>query len=173
MNKQRIRILMLGTPTIICGMLASAGYAVAQSDSETSEQSTVLHLSCSNRTISGDYGGTATGVLIGVPGLPQEAQFRSVGVSHFDGKGNFTGMEHTVVNGASVDGGWTANSGTYAVNPDCTGTLVLNTPNSPFPLNLFFVVVRQGREFHTVLSTSAIATSWIKVENHTDQRRSQ
>src|SRR5438270_1372149 len=165
MNKQRIRILMLGTPSIICGLLASGASAMAQSDVDGTAAPETAHNSrfCSNRTLSCDYGDAGGGVLIGTPGLPQEAQFRSVGVSHFDGKGNFTGTEHTVVNGTSLEVGWTANSGTYSVNRNCTGTLVLNTPDSPVPLNLFFVVVRQGSEFHTVLETSAIAATWIKV----------
>jgi hypothetical protein len=34
--------------------------------------------------------------------------------------------------------------GTYTVNPNCTGTAVMNTPNSPVPLHLAFVVVRHG-----------------------------
>jgi hypothetical protein len=47
-----------------------------------------------------DYGDLVSdGVLIGAPMLPQEAQFRTVGLYHFDGKGNITGLEHTVVNG--------------------------------------------------------------------------
>jgi hypothetical protein len=155
MNKQSSRISMLAVPLMIaCGLLASGPSAMAERDDQT----------CSNRTLSGDYGNfNSEGVLIGTPGLPQEAQFRSVGVYHFDGNGNFTGVEHTVINGTPLELDWTANSGTYSVNSNCTGTMVLNTPNSPVPLSLFFVVVRQGREFHTVLNASAIAGTWIKV----------
>ena len=154
MKKQRLRISMIATPMmIVCGLLASGASAMAQSDDRP----------CSNRTLSGDYGSASAGALLGVPGLPPEAQFQSVGMSHFDGNGNFTGVEHTVINGTPLEVDWTANSGTYSVNSNCTGTMVLNTPNSPVPLSLFFVVVRQGREFHTVLNASAIAGTWIKV----------
>ena len=39
-----------------------------------------------------------------------------------------------------------------------------NTSNSPVPLNLAFVVVRQGKEIHSVLDANALATVSVKVE---------
>ncbi|MGI8961507.1 MAG: hypothetical protein ACR2IV_17455 [Bryobacteraceae bacterium] len=157
MNKQSMKISMFATPLmIVCGLLASGASGIAQSDDQ--------HCSCSNRTLSGDYGSIAEGVLLPNPGLPPELPFRSVGLTHFDGKGNFTGVEHTVVNGTALDLDWTANSGIYTVNSNCTGKLVLNTPNSPVPLNLFFVVVRHGTEFRSLLDGGgALSSTWIKV----------
>jgi hypothetical protein len=73
-------------------------------------------------------------------------------------------VEHTVINGIPVSAEWTEASGTYSVNPDCTGKAVVNTPNSPVPLNLAFVVVRQGTEIHAVLDSNAISTIFVKVE---------
>src|SRR4051812_34927803 len=104
--------ISIGTPLmIVCGLLASGASSMAQLDSEAADR----HCSCSNRTLSGDYGDLVSdGVLIGTPGLPQEAQFRTVGLYHFDGKGKITGLEHTVVNGTSLEVDWTANSGTYS-----------------------------------------------------------
>jgi hypothetical protein len=86
-------------------------------------------------------------------------------MTHYDGNGNLTTVEHTVVNGFPLNAGFTvAGSGTYTVNPNCTGTAVINTPNSPVPLNLAFVVVRQGKEIHSVLDANALATVSIKVD---------
>jgi hypothetical protein len=85
-------------------------------------------------------------------------------MTSFDGKGNLTWVEHTVINGTPLQPGWTPASGTYAVNPDCTGTAVVNTPNSPVPLHLALVVVRQGKEIHAVLDSDAISTVFNKVE---------
>jgi hypothetical protein len=119
---------------------------------------------CSNRTLSGDYGGTAQGVLLGVPGLPPEAQFRSVVATHFDGEGNQTRVEHTVVNGMLLNVGWLPSTGTYTVNSDCTGTMVVNTPNSPVPLSLAFVVVRHGSEILVVNDTNALSVTYIKID---------
>jgi hypothetical protein len=144
--------------TLGCALLASGGSAIAQSVTSESHEGP-----CSNRTLFGDYGSAPEGVLLNVPGLPPEAQFRGLSMTHFDGKGNLTSVEHIVVNGAPLQPGWTAASGTYTVSPDCTGTAVVNTPNSPVPLNLALVVVRQGKEIHTVLDSNAIATVSIKV----------
>jgi hypothetical protein len=158
MNKQSLKFSRLATPLmIVCGLLVSGVSAVAAGSDDQ-------HCSCSNRTLSGDYGSTAQGVLLPNPGMPPELPFTSIGVTHFAGKGNFKGVEHTVVNGVQQGLDWTANSGTYAVNSDCTGTLVLNTPNSPIQLTLFFVIVRHGTQFYSNLGAGgALASTWTKV----------
>jgi hypothetical protein len=149
------RLMLAVTPAVIvCCLLTSGAFAAAQSGVDP----------CSNRTIVGDYGGASEGVLLGIPGLPPEAQFRGLTMTHFDGKGNLTWVEHTVINGVPVQAGWIAASGTYAVNPDCTGTAVVNTPNSPVPLVLPFVVVRRGKEIRTVLDSDAIASVFTRVK---------
>jgi hypothetical protein len=63
------------------------------------------------------------------------------------------------VNGITHDLDWTANSGTYTVNPDCTGKLVLNTPNSPVALNIFFVIVKHGTQFYSNLGAARALSS--------------
>jgi hypothetical protein len=164
MKKQSVKVSMLATPLmIVCGLVASVGFAAAQSETQSND----WHESCSNRTLSGDYGSAGEGVLL-PPITPSETQFRSVGMTHFDGKGNFTGVEHTVVNGMPIPPNvdWTENSGTYTVNLNCTGKLVLNTPNGPpgQVLNLFFVIVKHGTEFHTVLDFGgALSATYTKV----------
>jgi hypothetical protein len=149
-SKSASRWWMLAT--IICGLLASGASAMAQSSDRQ----------CSNRTLFGNYGFAAEGVLLPAQGISLE--FRSVGVAHFDGQGNLTWLEHTVVNGTLLQPGWTEASGSYTVNPNCTGTAVVNTPNSPAPLNFAFVVVREGKEIHTVLDSNAIASVFTKVD---------
>ncbi len=157
------RISMIATRmAIVCAVLGTGSLAWAQTDDwgRGDDEGT-----CSNRTLRGDYGDLVSdGVLIGTPGLPKEAQFRTVGLYHFDGKGKITGLEHTVVNGISLEADWTANSGTYSVHSNCTGRMVINTPNSPVPLNIFFVVVREGKEIRTVLDTGAVAGTFTRVE---------
>jgi hypothetical protein len=63
-----------------------------------------------------------------------------------------------VVNGSPFNPGFATNSGTYSVNPDCTGESIVNTPNSPVPLDLFFVIVDDGKELREVLNTNALLT---------------
>ena len=148
-------MLKCATPVGLCFLLAFGASAVAQSNS------TPAHArdgQCSNRTLHGAYGCSVQGVLLNIPGLPPEATFVGVTTSTFDGKGNLTGTEHVVVNGSPFNSGFGANSGTYSVNPDCTGTAIVNTPNSPVPLNLFFVIVDDGKEFREVLNSDALLT---------------
>jgi hypothetical protein len=154
MKKTSFRISRIATPAmIVCGLLASGTVATAQTAGAL----------CSNQLIFGNYGYAAQGVVIGLPGLPAEAQFRSVGMTHFDGKGNLSWLEETVINGVQIGVPWTAASGTYIVNSNCTGTAVVNTPNSPVPLNLAFVVVKGGREIDSIQTTNAISTVFTKV----------
>jgi hypothetical protein len=143
------RISMLGI--MLCGFAASGASAMAQSATSESHERR-----CSNRTLSGEYGCSTQGVLLNIPGLPPAATFVGVTTSTFDGEGNLTGTEHVVVNGSPFNDGFTTNTGTYSVNPDCTGTAMVKTPNSPVPLNLFFVIVDNGKEFREVLNTDAL-----------------
>jgi hypothetical protein len=151
MQRKSVSRMWMAT-TIICVLLASGASAIAQANGEH----------CSNRTVFGNYGYSAEGVLLPAPSVT--LQFRSMGVAHFDGNGNLSWVEHTVVNGMSLQPGFIAASGTYTVNPDCTGTAVVNTPNSPVPLNFALVVVRHGTEVHTILDTDAVSAVFIKVE---------
>jgi hypothetical protein len=157
-SKSTSRIVIIATITIVCGLLASGVSAMAQSATADSHEG-----HCSNRTLSGEYGCSVQGFLLNVPGLPPQATFVGVTTTTFDGKGNLTGTEHVVVNGMSFNPGFDANSGTYSVNPDCTGTAIVNTPNSPVPLNLYFVIVDDGKEFREVLNTDALLNVCKKV----------
>jgi hypothetical protein len=153
MDKLRMKIGGLRAPLMIIGGLLAAMPCV-RADS----------LTCSNSTLSGDYGFVAQGVLIPDPSKPAGPQFRSSGVARFDGKGHLTWLEHTVVNGSPLQAGWVSASGTYTVNSDCTGKAVATTPNSPGPLSFYLVVDRQGKEVRMVLDFHAIAVVFTKVD---------
>jgi hypothetical protein len=162
-NKSALKTSMITVSVMICGLLASGASAMAQSNQGISalNQSGFRH--CSDRTLSGDYGWTSEGVLLPGPGV--SLQFRAAGMAHFDGRGNLTWVEHTIIDGVLLEPGFTTTAtGTYDVNPDCTGTAIVNTPNSPVPLNLGFVVVKDGREVRSVLDTNAITTVFSKVD---------
>jgi hypothetical protein len=149
-----LRILRNAIPTIIvCAALASGGSAMVQSATSDSHDGR-----CSNRTLSGNYGFTLEGVLLG-PNLP----IRGVVMQHYDGKGNITQVDHVVVGGFPPAQEWQPGTGTYSVNPDCTGTAVLHTPANP-EVNLHFVVVKRGTEIHQVVDGDAVTATGIKVE---------
>ena len=165
MNKQRIS--MLATPLmIVCGLLGSGASARAGSEEGA----------CSNRTLNGDYGFAIEGVILAIPGItlpPGGIPLRGVAMTHFDGaansggpgKGTLNQVDHVVVGGMPPPVEWTPGHGTYAVNPNCTGTAQIIIPGNPLsPVNLHFVVVRQGKEIHTVVNANAVTSVGIKIE---------
>jgi hypothetical protein len=140
MKKQSLRISMIATPMmIVCGLLGSGASAMAEPDGGR----------CSNRTLFGDYGSAVEGVVLPGPGVT--LPIRGVVMTHYDGQGNFTQVDHIVVNGFPPAIEWTPGSGTYHVNADCTGTAHIVTSTGVF-VNLEIVVVRQGKQVHAVVT---------------------
>jgi hypothetical protein len=160
MNKKSIsRISTVATPMMmVFGLLISGASAKAQSEDAA----------CSNRTIRGAYGFAIEGLILAIPGvppLPAPLPLRAVAITTFDGKGNLTQVDHYVVNGAPPPVEWQASSGTYTVNPNCTGTLTLIVPGNPLsPFNLYFVVLRQGKEIRTVVNANLVGSVGVKIE---------
>jgi hypothetical protein len=150
-----------------CGLLAAGATAVAQSSLDSVSDSR-HDRECSDRMLWGDYGQSSEGLVIPAPNVT--LPFRSVGTTHFDGRGNFSFLEHTVVNGVSLESGWTRSSGTYSVNEDCTGMLTINTPDSPVPINASFVVFRGGAEVRGIGNANAITTVWNKLHDRERDR---
>jgi len=150
------RISLVTIPLMmVCGLLfpASSMRPTALADDEDTKV-------CSNHTVHGDYGFALEGEILG-PGL----QFRGVVMQHYDGKGNFTQVDHIVVSGVPPAEEWTPGSGTYAVNPNCTGSAVINVPGNPLsPINLHFVVVNQGKEIHQVVDANLVTAVGKRVE---------
>jgi len=122
---------------------------------------------CSNRTLKGDYGFTIEGIL-GIPGaqLPPSLglTIRGLAMAHYDGRGNFTQVDHIVVAFATSAEDWTPGTGTYTVNPDCTGTAVIHSGDNP-PLALHFVIVKEGKEIRQVVDENAVTAIGEKVED--------
>jgi hypothetical protein len=145
----------------LCVILAFSLFATAQTDNSIPNSRGSNAARCSNRTILGDYGTEARGLLLPAPGVSVE--FRGLSMTHFDGKGGLAWVEHTVVGGNPVNPGWLEASGVYSINPDCTGLAIINTPNSPVPLTFYLVVVKRGGEIRAVLDSHAISTVFVRV----------
>jgi hypothetical protein len=159
-TKSLSRISMVAAPMIIaCAVLVAGSLARAQSNDIQSSNGRSDDRVCSNRTLQGDYGFTIEGVILG-PGIP----FRGLALQHYDGRGHITQVDHIVLNGMPPTEEWTPGTGTYSVNPDCTGKGVINSPSNPTPVNLHFVVVRRGKEIHQVVDANAVTAVGIKVE---------
>lgn len=159
LNKLMSRISMAAIPSVIvCGVLASGRTALAGEGAR-----------CWNATLSGDYGFAIEGVILAVPGAPALPPggllFRGVTMTHFDGKGGFTQVDHDVLNGEPQAEDWAPFNGTYVINRDCTGTMVIYQAGNPLsPINLHLVVVRHGTEIHTVVDVNAVTSVGVKVD---------
>jgi hypothetical protein len=112
---------------------------------------------CGTHTLHGNYGLTGTGVRGLGPGASET--FATISMVTYDGLGGFSaiGVSHGQVTG--VREGLPV-TGTYYVNPDCTGGQATIIPGVP-PLEDRFVIVDNGREVRTVVvaPVTTIATA--------------
>ena len=112
---------------------------------------------CGTHTLHGDYGLAGNGVRGLGPGASET--FATISMVTYDGQGGFSaiGVSHGQLTG--VREGLSV-TGTYYVNPDCTGGQTTNIPGVP-PLEDRFVIVDNGREVRTVVVTplTTIATA--------------
>lgn len=110
---------------------------------------------CSNSTIKGTYAFTIHGTIF----LPNGSTLLIDGVAKetFDGKGNETQVDAVATNGI-LPPGWRPGSGTYSVNPDCTGTQTIVVEGLP-DLHLQFIVAQSGNTIHQVVIDPGIATT--------------
>jgi hypothetical protein len=127
-------------------LLALSGAVWAQSDE-----------GCSNATLKGEYAFAVTAYT--PPGLPAGPPQVVAGIVTFDGKGKFTQRDYVGDSLRTRDQTdfSTGETGTYAVNSDCTGSEVinLNVPGTPPPhgvIQTVFVISGGGRSFHGVVS---------------------
>jgi hypothetical protein len=108
---------------------------------------------CSNATLKGEYafGVTAFPLPNGPPGVVN-------GIKVFDGKGNLTQRDYQGDNNAGPDFAPPGREkGTYTVNSDCTGSMVINlnapvTSGSTGVISIMFVISNGGRHIHEVVS---------------------
>ena len=139
MNKHIFRVSIIAMPvTVLCGLLISGAPARADSDDEAT---------CSNRTLRGDYGFAVEGLILPAPGVA--VPIRGIHLTHFDGRGNLRQVDSILVNGSPISDA-TPVTGSYNLNADCFGTMHLLPSNGGF-VNLRIVVVKQGKEIHTVV----------------------
>lgn len=125
-----------------------------------------LPTSCSNAMLHGNYGFTINGKII-PPGGTQFVAQQGVSMQHFDGAGNETAaVDFIMTNGVPFGGhpfvddgnGFRGNeSGTYTVNPDCTGSAKLNFYNQSDQLittiQVQFVLANGGKEIREVVKS--------------------
>jgi hypothetical protein len=95
---------------------------------------------CTAVTLKGNYGFTFSGFVQDDQG--NNVPFSGIGLGTLDGEGGASATIVLAVNGNISTLPWT---GTYIVNPDCTGSMTA-TPGSG-NANFSIVIVRGGAEF--------------------------
>ena len=58
---------------------------------------------------------------------------------------------------------WTPSTGTYTVNPNCTGSAVIYSAPVPAPIYIHFVVVNRGKQINQVVDSDASSAIGIRV----------
>jgi hypothetical protein len=154
MSKRHISALVLSVGVVSFG-LATATPSTQGQFSELQQTETRHGERCTNRSLQGNFATMVEGYFLAGPA---QVPLRSVALTHFDGRGNVSQVDHAVVDGMTPPADWTPATGTYRVNPDCTGESELNIPGNPAsPLSIRFVIADDGNLLLSVLSESGTA----------------
>jgi len=126
-NSNSARVLTIGA---VIALAMAAGLAAKAADR-----------GCSDATLIGTYADQDTGTIVGV------GPFAGVNVDSFDGRGNITISGMSSLNGSVSPG---VETGTYKVNPDCTGTYTVT--GGGLTIDAFFVIDQAGNELQIVIT---------------------
>jgi hypothetical protein len=144
------RWLLVGVMAIGIAMPALSGVARAGGSDD---------FGCSNATLQGEYAFGVTAYTSGsLPNSPPYVVGVVNGIKMFDGHGNLTQRDYQGDNNAGPDFAPPGRErGTYTVNSDCTGSMVINlnapvTSGSTGVINIMFVISNGGRHIHDVVS---------------------
>ena len=108
---------------------------------------------CTNATLSGTFAHIATGFITAPPAMA--GPLGGVGRNTFDGNGGFAGTATLSLNGNIVP---VTETGTYKVNPDCTGTYTVPGPGGT---TVFFVIADSGNEIHAICTDPGLVLTHI------------
>jgi hypothetical protein len=115
---------------------------------------------CSNATLQGAY---AFSVLtVATPGGPNVV----VGLGTFDGKGGFSQIDYPGdgLRTSDLTKFRTGQTGSYAVNPDCTGFQEINLGGGIGVIENAFVISDGGRSIHAVVAEFTIGGTAVPVQ---------
>jgi hypothetical protein len=116
---------------------------------------------CSNRTLKGGYGFKIDGQLLNGP---VTGVLRALALTKFDGQGNLTQIDFSTINGIPRGTEWRPSTGVYSINPDCTGSAEITPDDGSPALKLRLVIVKRGKEIHTIVEGNPTGSVGIAVE---------
>ncbi len=119
---------------------------------------------CSNASLSGDYAITITGAILAGPVI---GPVNGVNLTHFDGAGTLTSVDHVIINGAlATSADWRPGVGTYSVNSNCIGQVSFSYPDGLSPgLTYFFVFTKHNTQMDIVVSTPGFNITAVATQN--------
>jgi hypothetical protein len=120
---------------------------------------------CSVDKLHGQYGFKIDGSNV----TPAPGKIAAVGTQSFDGAGNFSATNYLSLNGVV---GLYSFTGTYTVNPDCTGIVTAHFAGG-ITSSMYFVLVENGSRLYSIsVDPGSIVTGvYTKVESHSDEGR--
>ena len=132
-----------------------------------------LFAECSDGTLHGSYAFTITGQILAPAAVAGPVS--GVAVTEFFGDGTFTQVDHVLHNGQPPQEEWRPGSGTYHLNSDCTGYMILTAiPTVPADgspeLRLEIVVGDNGNEIRTAVTGSPKAAAFTSTITSTATR---
>jgi hypothetical protein len=110
---------------------------------------------CSVGSVQGNYVSQYTGFVFPLPGAPAMVPYAGIQQSVADGNGNITGSNTFSLNGVTIRNTF---SGTYTVNPDCTGSTTF-TDNFGNVGNADWLVANGGTRILTVNTQTGVTIS--------------
>lgn len=138
--------IMIGRTVTIAAVIALGLTSIASAQNK----------GCNNATLQGTFAFTTVGSIV-TPDFVA-GPYAEVGAQVFDGVGSTTGTLMLSQNGNVGPG---TSTGTYSVNPDCTGTFTSTV--SGFTAHYFLVIDSNGDGFRAIcLDTGAIITRTAK-----------
>jgi hypothetical protein len=142
MNRSFTKTLMVTAITALALGIASTAYADDKG--------------CSNATIGGTFAYTSTGSIAAPPEIA--GPFAEVGTQTFDGQGATTASVTLSQNGNILP---VTVTGTYIVNPDCTGTMTLQVSPIDVTVHVSFVIDDSGNEFQAIETDAGLVITRI------------
>lgn len=111
---------------------------------------------CSNATVRGTFAYTSTGFITAPPDFA--GPFAETGTQTFDGRGGTTATVMSSQNGNILP---LTITGTYTVNPDCTGTMTLQVSPIAVTVDVYFVIDDSGNGFQAIETDSGFVITRI------------